>query len=180
MHGTMFVHLRNYVEQQLGSAAWPELLDAAELGPRIYLPIKSYPDEELVLLVGAAAKATAQSVPALLEKFGEAVAPHLLAMYRHLLKPEWRTLDVLENVEATAHRAVRIEQPQASPPYLQAERNAVDRISIRYTSARRLCHVAKGIIRGLAKHYAEPIALEEPECMHHGAAQCLLVVRLSS
>jgi hypothetical protein len=50
MHGTMFVHLRDYVEHEMGASGWPELLREANLGQRLYLPIKAYPDEEMMLL----------------------------------------------------------------------------------------------------------------------------------
>lgn len=176
MHGTMFVHLRKFTEERYGTAAWTEVLAAAGLGSHVYLPITSYPDEELTAIVVAAAHATQQEVPALLESFGEFVAPHLIAMYRHLLKPAWRTLDVLEHVEETAHRAVRVEQPGATPPYLEATRESETEITIRYTSERRLCYVAKGIIRGLSRHFGEAIAIREPHCMHRGATRCLLRV----
>jgi predicted hydrocarbon binding protein len=176
MHGTMFVHLRDYVEHEMGASGWTELLRQANLGPRLYLPIKAYPDDEMMLLVQAAATATSQPVPALLQRFGEYLAPQLVAMYRHLLKPHWRTVDVLEHVESTAHRAVRIEQPEATPPYLHAERLSNHKIRIIYTSARRLCHVATGIIRGLAATYGETVTIVETECMHRGSNRCVLQV----
>lgn len=176
MHGTMFVHLRKYTEDRLGPSAWDGVLGAARLGPRVYLPIKSYPDEELVAIVTALSQSTGLAIPDLLDAFGQYVAPHLIAMYRHLLNPAWRTLDVLLNVEATAHRAVRIEQPEASPPYLEARRVGEHEIEIHYTSARRLCHVARGIIRGLAAHFGEPVTIEESACMHRGADRCLIRV----
>jgi predicted hydrocarbon binding protein len=97
-------------------------------------------------------------------------------MYRHLLKPHWKTVDVLEHVETTAHRAVRIEQPEATPPYLHAERLSDHEIRIIYTSTRRLCHVATGIIRGLAATYGETVTIAETECMHRGSERCVLQV----
>ena len=176
MHGTMFLHLRDFVEEQYGAEAWLNVLKAAGLGPRIYLPIRSYPDEELVAIVGSASKLTGISVPPLLEAFGEFVAPHLLRMYRHLLDPSWKTLDVLQHVEETAHRAVRLENPGATPPYLVANRLAGNELEITYTSQRRLCHVAKGIIRGLSRHLDENVAIVETQCMHRGDDRCLMSV----
>ncbi|HKR63826.1 MAG TPA: heme NO-binding domain-containing protein [Thermoanaerobaculia bacterium] len=175
----MFVHLRKFTEDAYGAAAWNDVLSAAGLGPRVYLPITSYPDEEMAAIVGAAAQKTGLAVPALLESFGEYVAPHLVAMYRHLLKPTWRTLDVLEHVEETAHRAVRVEQPGAAPPYLEATRTSAHEITIDYTSARRLCFVAKGIIRGLSRHFDESVTITETQCMHRGGERCVLRVAVA-
>jgi len=151
--------LRTFTEETCGPTAWNDALTTATLGPRVYLPITSYPDDELVAIVAALATMTQQTVPQLLESFGEHIAPHLIAMYRHLLKPHWRTLDVLEHAERTAHRAVRVEQPGALPPYLEASRQSECVVTIRYNSARRLCHVAKGIIRGLSRSFGESVDL---------------------
>ena len=41
---------------------------------------------------------------------------------------------------------------------------------------RRLCFVAKGIVRGLAKKFGENIEVRETQCMHHGAGQCHLEI----
>lgn len=172
----MFAHLRSFIEEQLGTEGWRRLLEDAELGPRVYLPIRSYPDQEMVAIVTAASRATGLPAPRLLEAFGRHVAPHLLGMYRHLLDPAWRTLDVLEHVEETAHRVVRIEKPGATPPYLVAHRISENRIEITYTSARRLCHVAKGIVHGLAQHFAQRITIRETACMHNGDDRCQLVI----
>ncbi len=50
------------------------------------------------------------------------------------------------------------------------------KIRIIYTSARRLCHVATSIIRGLAANYGEEVTIAETECMHRGANRCVLQV----
>jgi predicted hydrocarbon binding protein len=49
-------------------------------------------------------------------------------------------------------------------------------IAIDYTSARRLCHVAKGIIRGLGEHFGEALTIAETTCMHRGGDRCALIV----
>lgn len=176
MHGTMFVHLRKFIDSQCEPHAWSTIVLKSGLEPRLYLPITTYPDADMIAIVRAAADATSSDVPSLLGRFGEFVAPLLLAAYRHLLKPEWRTLDILEHVEATAHRAVRVEQPGAAPPYLEAERRSAHEITVNYASSRRLCHLAKGIIVGLARHFDEDISIHESQCMHRGDRTCLLRV----
>lgn len=175
----MFLHLRTFVEDAYGTPAWNAILARAGVGPRIYLPIKAYPDEELVELLQAASEVSGRPIPELLQAFGQRVAPSLLAMYRHLLNPAWRTLDILEHTETTAHRAVRLEQREAAPPYLEARRLGENCVEINYTSARRLCSVARGIIDGLAAHFGEDVTVDEPECMHRGASRCRLLVGVS-
>jgi predicted hydrocarbon binding protein len=176
MHGTIFAELKQFVTARLGDGAWERLLETAGLGLRVYLPIRAYPDEELNRIVMAASETTGIAPAPLLEQFGLFIAPHLLAMYRSLLRPEWKTLDVVEHAESTAHRAVRLQQPEATPPYLQAERTGPNQVTVRYTSKRKLCFVAKGIVQGLAAEFDEPLRIAEPECMHRGGEACILVL----
>src|SRR5690242_5175620 len=99
-------------------------------------------------------------------------------MFRSLIRSDWRTLDVLEKTDESIHKVVRLQYAEAAPPYLHATRTAADTVTIIYTSPRRLCSIAKGIARGVAAHYAEPIRMDEPSCMLLGANQCEIVVRV--
>lgn len=55
-------------------------------------------------LIGAASSTVGLSVAGVLEDFGEFIAPTLMKMYGHLLLPEWKTIDVIDNTEETVHR----------------------------------------------------------------------------
>lgn len=107
MHGVIFGRLKQYVEEKLGPPAWTELLHAAGIGERIYLASSSYPDEELSRLVTTASSMSHVPIADLLEDFGRELVPTYLGMYGHLIKPEWRTLDVVG-----AHRR---DDPQGGP-----------------------------------------------------------------
>src|SRR4051812_25220763 len=153
MHGIIHLELRNFVVQLHGEAAWRALTDKAGLSGEIYTPLRSYPDEQLVALLGAAVELTGADLTTLLEQFGEFLVPRYLALYGKLLKPEWRTLDVLEHAENTIHRVVRLREPGALPPRLQAQRISPTAIRMNYDSPRKLCAVARGIARGIAVHF---------------------------
>jgi hypothetical protein len=180
MHGTIFLELKKFAAARVpaanGVGGWERILDEAALGRPVYLPIRAYPDEELARIVAAASALTGIERGALLEDFGFFIAPDLLAMYRPLLRPEWKTLEVVLNAETTAHRAVRLQQPEASPPYLQAERTGDEEVTITYVSTRRMCEVARGIVRGLAGEFGERVRIDERSCMHRGDASCELVL----
>jgi predicted hydrocarbon binding protein len=49
---------------------------------------------------------------------------------------------------------------------------------VTYTSARHLCAVGRGIIRGLAKQFRERVTIIEPVCMLRGATACELHVQV--
>lgn len=176
MHGTIFAELQKYVVSKLGDEAWIALKSEAGVTRDQYDPLEIYPDEEVVALVGAASRVTGLPAETLLEDFGAFIAPDLLEMYWAVVQPEWRTLDLLEHTETAIHEVVRISQKGATPPYLNARRTAADEVTITYTSPRRLCAVAKGIVRGVATHYGDSIAIAEPSCMLRGDDSCILRV----
>ena len=176
MHGMIFSALRNYVEQKYGPGTWDALLVQAELKGRVYLFSKEYPDAEVTALVSAAARC-GQTSAAVLEGFGEFLVPTLLKLHGHMLKPQWKTLDVIEHTESTMHRVVRVKNPGAHPPQLNAKRINSDEVLLIYNSPRRMCALAIGIGRGLAKEFHEEILITQSLCVHHGADRCEILFR---
>jgi hypothetical protein len=175
MHGFIFSELRKYADTRIGSGAWNRLLESAGLGSKLYLPIQEYPDADAVALVVAAARETGASQEEVLEDFGRFLAPSLLGLYRTLVNPEWKTLDLLEHTEHTIHSVVRARNPGAKPANLQAVRLSPDVVDLTYSSQRRLCPVAKGIIQGMAAHYGEDhhrdgVHAPGRGCLPHGGA----------
>jgi predicted hydrocarbon binding protein len=112
----------------------------------------------------------------LLLDFGEFVVPPLLAVYGVFVDPRWDLFDVLEHTEATMHRAVRLQDPNATPPTLSVQRVGSDEVRITYQSERKMCALARGIISGLAAHYETAVEVTEPTCMHRGDRACTLSV----
>jgi hypothetical protein len=178
VNGTILIGLGRYVEAKLGPGAWERLLTDGGIGPRLYVPLEDYPDQEAVALVTAAAQRTAVPVPALLEDFGAFLVPGLLKMYGFLIDPGWATLDVIANAERTIHEVIRRSNRKANPPRLKCERPRPEEVVVIYASPRRMCGVAKGIAKGIADHYHERIAITEGACMHRGAPHCEISVRL--
>jgi hypothetical protein len=176
MHGIIFGELKKLVDSRVGGDAWRQLLKEAGLEAKVYMPIAEYPDEDAVGILTALSRVSGKSMRDLFEEFGEFIAPDLVALYRHMVQPEWRTLELLENTEHTIHRVVRIRNPGARPPELKCARDG-EEVLITYSSTRRMCGVAVGIVRGLARHYGENIQIHELSCMSSGAAVCRILVR---
>jgi hypothetical protein len=120
MHGIIFSELRKYAETKHGKETWNTLLRNAGLASKTYLPVQEYPDAEIVAIIGAASSITGLSVSAVLEDFGEFIAPALIKMFGHLLWAEWKTIDVVENTEGTVHSVVRVKNPGAQPALARA------------------------------------------------------------
>jgi hypothetical protein len=179
MHGAIFTELQKFATNAFGADVWRQVCEQAGVGPRVYLPVATYPDAEAIALVGAASELSGKPAAELLGAFGEYLVAPLLRTYSSLIEPAWRTLDLLEHTESTIHRVVRVRQPDATPPELACERVSPREVVIRYGSARHLCALAIGLVRGVAHHYSEDVAIRETACMDSGAPHCEIRARLA-
>lgn len=181
MYGIVFSELKKFTEETLGDERWKDLLEGANLRNKIYLPMKEYPDEEMVALVSKAAEMTQKTLPDLLETFGCFIVPDLTKVYAALIRPEWKTLDLIEHTENTIHRVIRSRNPGAKPPEMRCSRIDENKVKLIYTSQRKLCSLGKGIIKGVALHYGETLFIKENSCMMQGAGQCeMMIERITS
>lgn len=177
MHGSIFTEIRKFADDRFGAGGFSSLAADAGLGGKLYLTIEEYPDAEAGALLEAAARKLGRSPGDVLEELGRHLVPGLLSTYGPLLDPKWGALDVIEHTEETVHRVVRLRQRGARPPYLSCERQAPDHLLVFYTSQRKMCRLARGIVKGIAAHKRETITVSEPECMLDGAARCVLSIR---
>lgn len=177
MHGMIFSELQNYAEAKYGRGTWNALLKKANLETRMYLAVQEYPDREIISLVMAASGMAGLPVSVVLEDFGQFMVPSLLRMYGHLLRPEWRAIDVIEHTEGTVHTVVRTKSPGANPPRLKTRRLSPNEVLLIYTSSRQMCGLAIGIGKGLGEHFGEKIVTDETMCMHRGATRCEILFR---
>lgn len=178
MHGLIFAELQKYVDTNLGGDTWNKLLEESGIGFKMYTPLQEYPDQEAVALVTTASEMTGKTTSDILEDFGKFIVPDLMNMYRSLIKPEWKTLDLIEHTEETIHRVVRIKNPGARPPRLKCSRPSSDEVVITYDSPRKMCAVARGIASGVAEHYNEQVRITESACMLEGSPSCKISVKL--
>jgi hypothetical protein len=177
VHGIVLSELKKYSDWKFGPAMWPRLLREAHIDWKIYMPIRSYPDEDANAIIEVAAQISGHSTAETLENFGEFIAPRLLSMYASLKKPEWRTLDVIEHTENVIHTVVRAREAGAQPPHLQCTRVSPTEVRMIYDSPRRMCALAKGIAKGLGRLYNERIEIREPQCMMNGAPNCEMFIK---
>lgn len=190
MHGVIFCELKSYVEKTLGLPMWMRITKEANLPAKQYSGFRCYPDEELMNLIGTASRISEIPVPALVESFGKYLGPILVQARIHLYfsgihscpvaKPEWDLFDVISNTENMIHTIVHVALPGSEPAILDTKRNGQNEVKIIYTSKRKLCWLARGIIQGISSHYKTPVEITEPKCMHRGDATCELIVRKAS
>ncbi|TMB86360.1 MAG: hypothetical protein E6J37_13090 [Chloroflexi bacterium] len=178
VQGIILDELEKYVGRELGEPGLSRMRGLTGRGEGGYRFDSSYPDEEVHLIVRGVAEATGKAPEAILEAFAEAMVPGLLGVYGFLVNPRWSFLDLIVNTEGVIHKGVRVTSTSAKPPAIQAERVGPEAVTIFYRSRRKLCSVAKGIVRGAAAHYRVAVTITEDSCMLllRGDSECVITV----
>jgi hypothetical protein len=176
VQGVIFDELEKYVVRELGQTGLSRIRDLTGRGNGGYQFDKSYPDDELFVMLRGLVEATKRPPQEIVEEFGEVLAVGLLDVYGFLVDPRWSFLEFLLNTELVIHAGVKLNTPGAKPPLIQALRAGPETVKISYRSKRRLCPLAKGIIRGAAAHYKVQIVLSEDVCMLRGDSECVITV----
>ncbi|WP_435179803.1 heme NO-binding domain-containing protein [Halorussus sp. AFM4] len=178
MHGIVLKGLKDFVTAEYDADAWRTVRDRAGLAGTVYVPVTEYDDADAMALVEAASAVTGEAVPDLLDAFGRFLVPPLVETYGVHVDEDWTGLDLVANVEAYIHEALRGKQLSTyMPPELAAERVGDDEVVVTYASDRELCPLAVGLLRGVGDYYGEPLAVDERTCMRDGDEACELVVR---
>lgn len=176
MHGIIFAELEKFITTKLGSDGWASVVQDTGLPQKIYMPMTPHPDAEFDAIVRAAAAKMYVSDHRFQEEFGEAIVPGLLSTYNALVNASWRTLDLIENVGAIIHSIVKRADPTLNPPSIVAIRTSPTELILSYESPRKMCHFAKGIIRGFAHRHMENVQLIDEACMLQGEPKCTIRV----
>lgn len=178
MNGIIFIELGKFAQSKLDSQTWKEVMRLSGVPSRVYAPVADYPDQDAVALLTTLSSHTGEPVPVILEALGEFSVPDFIKMYDFLINPEWKTIDLIANTEATIHEVLRGAWTKNKPPSLKCRRISPREVVVTYNSPRKMCAYAKGIAKGVAKHYGEQISIIEPTCMLKGATECELIIAL--
>ena len=172
MHGLILVNLQKFAQQSLGPEEWRSALSKSGLDRNSFSAGSVYEDRQALELIVLAAETLNVPVDEVVEMFGRFLSAELIRLYQRVIKPHWRTLDIIENTETFIHSAVRVGNPGALPPVLDAIRLSENELQLLYSSDRKLCKLAIGIIKGLADHFQEVIEIHKDSCMLQGDPFC--------
>ena len=178
MLGFTFQAGKKFAIEKYGEAVWEKAAAESGVGTKDYVRHKAYPDSEVAAMFTAIAKTVGVELPEVIEAFGVFSAPAFIEMAGVLVRPEWRTLDLLEHVEEKIHTRIRDQNAEAKPPFLVVTRLSPDSVRIVYASSRKLCPAVIGITKGVAQGFHETVSLVEERCMYRGDPSCAIVVTL--
>ena len=114
MHGFLFHKLKRFTEDRLGEGAWEKVMAAAEVARDGFNPSLSYPREDFANLFSHVAQGMDKSAAEAMEEFGLYLAPNLVEVgcLLGLVQPDWKTLDLVENLRHVIHSALHSINPQ--------------------------------------------------------------------
>ena len=174
MKGIIFNLLESTVTRQHGEDLWDTLLEETQLDG-VYTALGSYPDEELMKLVGAATSVLNLPSETFIRWFGRNALPILAERYPEFFEGHNLTRDFLLTLNDIIHPEVRKIYQGADVPQFTFDLPSDDVLVIGYRSARKLCSLAEGLIEGATAHYGEDVVIEQPSCMKRGDDECILV-----
>jgi hypothetical protein len=175
MKGIVFNLLEKVVVEHYGENTWEDLLDAAGVDGS-YTSLGSYPDEDLLKLVGAASSALNLAPDAIVRWFGQHALGLLAQTYPQLFTAHTSTRPFLLTLNDIIHPEVRKLYPGADVPEFDYDTSDPQVLRMGYRSARRLCALGEGLIAGAADHYGEDFTLAQTSCVHRGDDRCVYEV----
>jgi predicted hydrocarbon binding protein len=173
MHASILTSIGDYARAKCSptaSAALEDLLPHSSI-----VPFRVHPDVQAMAALALVANADRRPVAAVLESYGRFFVKWAEPVYPAAFDaPDARSLfKGIERVHAIARDVTR----GAMPPDIAVEEPSPDRLALVYASPRGLCAIVRGMIRGVADRYREPIAFEETACMCEGAPACRFELR---
>lgn len=175
MLGILFTLTSDAVVDEYGHDLWDKLLDDAG-STGAYTALGIYPDEEFDRIVDAAASRIGAPAAAIMHGLGRRLINHFGTAHPELLG-ERTFVEVLDGLEDDVHRRATSRYPSAAPPMFTMVESGDDHVIVRYQSARRLCHLAEGMLLGLAERKGLRPTVEQICCSRVSAAHCDLAVR---
>ncbi len=179
MKGIVFTLLNDMVEEKFGLEAWDALITKAG-SDGMYLSTETYTDEELMKLVGAASEMTGIPANDLVKAFGTYMFPQFYAKYPVFFKEGMTLKSFLLTVDRVIHVEVRKLYPDAALPDFEYEDEDDNALTMVYSSPRKMCALAEGLIAGAAEHFSTEYSLKHDKCMHKGDSCCHLEMVFAS
>lgn len=164
--------LRQLVTRRHGEEAWGRVVDRSGGRARTFVAMRTYDDALTYQLVTAAAEELAIPLPELLESFGEFwITDTAERGYGALLDVCGASFpDFLTHIDGL-HSRIKLAMPELDPPSISTIVVAPGLLRLRYESKRAgLAPFVIGLVKGLAKRFAQSVSVEQVASKDAGAA----------
>lgn len=180
MKGIIFTQLSRLIEETQGIACWNEVLEEVQPASQgIYVGTNTYPDEELMDIVHCLSQKLHTPITDLLYNFGAYLFPVFAQKYAIFIPEHIKLKEFLKTVDQIIHVEVLKLYPEASTPTINCEDPNDNTLTMLYSSQRKLCPLALGLIHGASTHFKEKITVNHTQCMHHGHPHCRIEINFT-
>lgn len=176
MKGIVLNLVEDVVRAEHGDDYWDDVLETAGV-TGAYAALGTYPDTDLEAIASTVARAEGLGTADVVRHVGGQGFATFARRYPELVEPYAGTRELLLALNSEVHPAVRRLYPGSVIPELGHRSPEPDVLELVYTSERRRCDLAEGLVLGAAAHYGETVEVTQPECARTGAAACVIRVR---
>jgi hypothetical protein len=158
MKGIIFNVVENAVTALHGASAWDDILDHSGLDGS-YTALGTYPDAELMRIVGSACELTGAGADELLKVIGRAILPDLASRVSDVVDRDGTAFEFLSTIDDVIHVEVRKLYPDAATPTVKTCTIDHRSIEVTYESSRNMWALAEGLIHGAGDLFGEPLTV---------------------
>jgi len=176
--GIVFNLLEEIVAAHYGEDTWDDLLEDAGLDGS-YTSLGNYADEDLMRLVASAAARIELPADDVVRWFGRNATPIFKRQYPDLFAPHDSTLPFVLTLNEIIHPEVRKLYPGADVPVFDFDTSSDDVLVMGYSSSRKLCAFAEGLLQGAGDVFGEQVTVNQTACMNRGDEQCRLEISVT-
>lgn len=162
MKGVILACMGKMVQEQFGADKWKSILsDAGMPGTTVFLAHQDVADEQVLKVVGSACEVLGIDLQQAADAFGDywvnKFAPQIYSMHYQGVSNSREFLLKLDEVHKITTRTV----PNAHPPRFDYERKDDQTLIMGYHSERNLMPFFLCLLRGVGKHFGEPLSIRE-------------------
>ena len=178
MKGAVFTGFSEFAEKEFGLTIWLKIVDSCVLASNgEYVSTELYNDSEFIILADALGEYVGKTREELYREFGHYFFPVLMSMAIKHVEDITDLFDFMRAVDSVIHIEVKKSDPAAYTPTLLYDQPQDDVLMVRYTSSRKMCHFAEGLILGAADYFNQPVTLSQSKCLCKGDAHCLIRIQ---
>jgi hypothetical protein len=171
MHGILHKSLKSYVAENMGEDVWDDILERAEIDPKLYLPVSHYPDSDLTRALSVIAEMSGHEAAAVQRDFGAFLADDLLSTFKAHVRDDWSTFDLLDALPEI-YAQIEAQNPETTTPDVETERLGDDTAVVEFRSERDLCTLGEGIVVGVGAALEDPCEVTQELCTRDGESHC--------
>ncbi len=180
MKGVVFNIFNDMIDEKFSPDTWEDLIDKTnpESGA-VYTSAATYPAHELVGYVGALSEITGADPNDLVRAFGGYLMHQFYERHPHFFD-DITVREFLLSVHDVIHVEVMKLHTDARLPTFEYEEPSSDSLVMIYSSPRKLCALAEGLLVGVSEIFDTQFHYAQTACVHTGAEKCRFEVSFTN